>query len=249
MRFHSCAHLWLQATDITQLSTRRRKQMIFKSISHLSVTTSVAPTPATRTNSLLPISAAGTTEEDFKLGALHEGGTSDSIAPLMRRETNADAFFSLHSRASISSATAQTLSRRHFDGRTTLENSVIPAIREQEFAVAWQLLMKSIQIEVGANSNYVGKPLHVRVRLLGRIQDSAVAQTPMAGDAQRNLAAATEATDVAFVTYSLTPENNYTWDSLAVLYLGDIVAGIGALTAHNYGCARCICCLWWYPRN
>ncbi len=61
--------LLTQAKDFEEAAAARRKQMIFKSISHLSVVPSVAPTPKTRTDSLLPVisgnnnNAAGGSEE------------------------------------------------------------------------------------------------------------------------------------------------------------------------------------------
>ena len=80
--------------------------------------------------------------------------SAGSLPAIMRRETNAEAFFSLHARASFSDASAQSLSRRHFANKMTLDRSVIPAIREQEFAVAWQLALHEIQ--VGRRSIVVG---------------------------------------------------------------------------------------------
>ena len=254
-----------QAKDVTSLSLKRRRQMIFKSISHLSVVPSVAPVPATRTNSLIPIdygtgvaansgadSSDSSNTDAPKSGKLvdmdaledaldHTSGSSGSLSsslrsvagglPLMRRETNADAFFSLHARASFTDAAAQNSSRRHFQSVLTLDRSVIPAIREQEFAVAWQMAFQEIQIQLPVGSTLLGKNLHARVRLLGRLDDCSAAKPPMtpSGGVGAVPAALTDASqteeDVAFVTYSLNEENALTWESLAVLYLGDIAAG------------------------
>ena len=93
-----------------------------------------------------------------------------------------------------------------------------------------------IQVDT-TGSRYVGRRLHARVRLTGKIEDSIapISHRPRADTGgslmsedpqthQDNIGDA-DGDGVAFVTYALDDNNSFTWNSQAILYLGDIAAG------------------------
>ena len=191
------------------MAIAQRKRKIFWSISHLSVTPSDESQTA-RENGV----------KEVVFGGIN--GTNPLAKPLMERETCADNFFSLHTRKSIFDMRAKKISEKHFAKDTSLESIIFPPIRQLEFAVAWQLSVKQVQL---VPNRFTGRTLQVRVRLLGRVEDKRV-KISSSPKHQHHLGLDEyDPEGTAFITYPLNADNDFTWDSLALQYLGDIVAG------------------------